>query len=455
MASARRIQITPATDRVFRRYVRLPAPSVSQSRLDCDPVRSGLQRIEPGRRSLGDYTELVGEEAIERIRSLARDLAGLRVIHVSPAAPRNGCPEMLRGLLPLATDAGVDVEWRVLYGAAPFGDVARDLYDGLQGAETALAPSTWSECLESVGEATGSLRDDCDVLVLHDPATVALVAQDEGSARVVWRCHVDASQPEPATWDRIFPLVGSCDWGVFARDGFWPPNLGGDVRAIAPAIDPLGPKNMDMPMRLAGHVLRSLGVDLTRPLACNITRLDRWKDPHGVIDAFAQAKRQVPELQLVLVGALPGEGPQDFRIAREVADYAAGIDDVRVITSYTGVGEVEVGALQRVARVSLQRSLREGFGLAAAESLWKRTPVVAVRSSGLGTQVEDGASGYLVDDASSMAARLVELVQDPGLAIEFGSAGRAHVHEHFLVTRLLEDELRLLSSVSDAATFSP
>src|SRR3954454_4823971 len=430
-------------------------PSVTDSRLDCEPVRSGLQRIEPGRRSLGDYGELAGEETIERVRGLARSLGDLRVVHVSPAAPRNGCPEMLRGLLPLAFDAGVDVEWRVLYGAPPFGEVARDLYDGMQGAETAIAPSTWSEYLESVAAAVGHLRDDCDVLILHDPATLALLAQDDGHARVVWRCHVDASTPEPSTWDRLVPLLAQCDWGVFACDDFWPPNLGGDVRAIAPGIDPLGPKHMDMPMRLAGHVLRSLGIDLTRPLVCNVARLDRWKDPHGVIDAFAQAKQLAPDLQLVLVGALPGEGPQDFRIAREVADYAAGIDDVRVMTTYTGVGEVEVGALQRVARVSLQRSLREGFGLAAAEALWKRTPVVAVRSSGLGTQVEDGASGYLVDDAASMATRLVELVQDPGLAIEFGSAGRAHVHEHFLVTRLLEDELRLLSSVSDAATFSP
>jgi trehalose synthase len=411
-------------------------------------VRSGLQRIEPGRRSLGDYALLAGDEAIERVRGLAQSLAGARVIHVSPAAPRNGCPEMLRALLPLAADAGLDVEWRVLYGSAPFGDVARDLYDGIQGAETAIAPSTWSEFLEGVTAGVGSLRADCDVLVLHDPASLALLAQDDGDARVVWRCHVDASEPEPATWERVLPLLEDCDWGVFPYDGFWPPNLGGDVRAIAPAIDPLGPKNMDMPLRLAGHVLRSLGIDLNRPLVCNVSRLDRWKDPHSVIDAFSQAKARVPDLQLVLVGALPGEGPDDFRIAREVADYAAGMDDVRVMTSYTGVGDVEVGALQRVARVSLQRSLREGFGLAASEALWKRTPVVAGPGGGIALQVEDGVSGYVVDDTATMAARLGDLVEDPGLATELGSAGRRRVQERFLVTRLLEDELRLLESVA-------
>jgi trehalose synthase len=417
-------------------------------------VKSGLQIIDAGRRSLEDYAELAGDDAIARIRGLASALREMRVIHVSPAAPRNNGPPMLRGLLPLAADAGLDVEWRVLYGAAPFGDVARDLYDGLQGAETAIAPSTWSEYIEGVAQAHGALRDDCDVLVLHDPATLGLLAHDDGDARVVWRCHVDASEPETETWDRLVPLLASCDWGVFASDGFWPPNLGGDVRAIAPAIDPLAPKHMDMPMRLAGHVLRSVGIDLTRPLVCNVVRLDRWKDPHGVIDAFAQAKSRVSDLQLVLVGALPGEGPDDFRIAREVVDYAAGINDVRVMTSYTGVGDVEVGALLQVARVALQRSLREGFGLVAAEALWKRTPVVAFAGGGIASQVEDGTNGYLVDDTAGMAARVGELVRDPGLAIELGNAGRRHVQERFLVTRLLEDELRLLTSVAGTATFS-
>src|SRR5205814_3829777 len=129
-------------------------------------VRSGLQKIEPGRRALADYAELAGEETIERLRALARDFGGVRIVHVSAAAPRNGCPDLLRALLPLAVDIGLDVDWRVLYGSAPFIDVARDLYDGMQGAETAVAPSTWSEYLEGVTAATGGLRDECDVLVL-------------------------------------------------------------------------------------------------------------------------------------------------------------------------------------------------------------------------------------------------------------------------------------------------
>src|SRR4051794_41471538 len=121
-------------------------------------MRSGLQRIDPGRRSLGDYAELAGEETVERIRALASDLEGMRVIHVSPAAPRNGAPELLRGLLPLATDAGVDVEWRVLYGGGPLGGVGRGPYDGVQGGGAAGAPSARGGDLEGIAGGGGPPR---------------------------------------------------------------------------------------------------------------------------------------------------------------------------------------------------------------------------------------------------------------------------------------------------------
>lgn len=418
-------------------------------------MRSGLQRIEPGRRALSDYAEVAGEAQLERIRTIAGGLRGLCVVHVSAAAPRGSVPDRLRPLLALAADVGLDVEWRVLFGDGAFASAMRDLYDGVQGGETAIDDATWEAYLAGCAIVARDIPSDADVIVLHDPQTLGLLPSlaDRG-ARLVWCCHVDASEPEAPTWERLLPLLGDVDWGVFASDGFWPPNLGGDVRAIAPAIDPLAPKNMDMPLKLAGHVLRSLGLDLTRPMACNVARLDRWKDPHGMLDAFALAKEETPELQFVLVGALPGEGPADWRIIREVSDYARGIEDVRLLSNYTGVGEAEVGALQRVARVQMQRSLREGFGLAASEALWKRTPVVAGTTGGVAEQVRDGRDGYLTDDVAQMARRVTELVSDPALAVELGNSGREHVAERFLVTRLLEDELRLLDSVAGATVGS-
>jgi hypothetical protein len=50
---------------------------------------------------------------------------------------------------------------------------------------------------------------------------------------------------------------------------------------------------------------------------------------------------------------------------------------------------------------------------------------------------------------------VVELVRDPGLAIEMGRAGQERVRERFLVTRALGDELRVLESALAAGTVKP
>jgi trehalose synthase len=173
-----------------------------------------------------------------------------------------------------------------------------------------------------------------------------------------------------------------------------------------------------------------------------------------VIDAFDIARDELPDLQLVLAGAPAPDDPEGWRTFKEISDYATGQDDVHLVTAYTGAGNVEFGAIRRLARVSVQRSVREGFGLAVSEALWKGTPVVAGPDGGIPLQVRDGREGFLAEEDDEIAARIVELVRDPGLAIELGAAGRERVRERFLLTRLLADELELLQGVAarDGAT---
>jgi alkylation response protein AidB-like acyl-CoA dehydrogenase len=47
-----------------------------------------------------------------------------------------------------------------------------------------------------------------------------------------------------------------------------------------------------------------------------------------------------------------------------------------------------------------------------------------------------------VNGAEELASRIVELVRDPGLAVEMGRAGRERVRERFLLTAAPERELR-------------
>jgi trehalose synthase len=410
-------------------------------------VSADLQPMAVARSSLGDYEPVAGADAVERVRAAAEPLRGARIVHVSAATSGGRVPELLSALLPLAADAGLDVHWRVLFGGPELQSVAAALQDGLQGAETAIADDAWAAYLEACATAAGALAGDHDLLVLHDPATLGLAQPGGEGGQAVWRCHLDASSPDPPALERALPLAQRCATLAFPDESFAPAELqGGKLEAAPPGIDPLSPRHVDPEPRLAGSVVRPLGVDLTRPFCCQVMRLDRWKDPHATIEAFALAREKLPELQLVLAAALDSAAPEEWRAAKEVSDYAAGHADLHLLTSYEGVGNLELGALQRLARVALQRSLREGFGLGAAEALWKGTPVVGGRQGGVPLQVRDGVDGYLADDTEEAARRVVELVRDPGLAIEMGQAGRQRVRERFLVTRALEDELRVLAS---------
>ena len=411
-------------------------------------MRAEIQAIDVGRRALADYAPLAGAPAVERATAMAEGLAGARVLHVSGPAAGPRVTEELRALVPLMRDAGVSADWAVIHAPPPFADVARVLSDGLQGGETALAPEEFEAWVDAGRRAAAALAPGSyDVVLVHDAAALAAAAGAE--AAVVWRCHLDASEPDRAAWARLRPLAGRCAAWAFPVEGFQPPGEAA-VHFVAPGVDPLGPRLAELPVRLAGTVVRALGVDLARPFCMQVANYDPWKDPHAVIDAYELAREEVPGLQLVLAGSVPAVGAENWPALAEVTEYAAASDDVHLLTSYTGVGNLEINALLVLARVTVQKSIREGFGLAASESLWKGTPVIGSEAGGLPLQVRNGREGFLTSAPDDSAARIVELVRDPALAIELGESGRARVRERFLVTRQLEDELRLLRAVLGA-----
>jgi hypothetical protein len=57
-------------------------------------------------------------------------------------------------------------------------------------------------------------------------------------------------------------------------------------------------------------------------------------------------------------------------------------------------------------------------------------------------------SGYLAGSGVEFAARVVELLEQPARAREFGVAGNQRVREGFLVPRLLRDKLLLMRELT-------
>jgi trehalose synthase len=399
-----------------------------------------LQPMAVAPRAPGEYAPAAGGRAVESLQDAAEPLRGARVLHVSVAGAEGRVPELLGGMLPLAAGAGLDVEWRVLFGSPELRGTATAFQSGLRGGESGIEDGAWDEYLDACERTARSLSDGYDAVVLHD-AALGLATGLEFP--VIWRLHEDASEPESESVGRAAELAESCSSVLVPHESFAPPALTGDRLHVAPpGIDPLDPRNLQLEPRLPGRVVRPLGVDLERPFCLQVLELDRWDDPHAAIDAFRLAKVEEPDLQLVLAALLDRAATENWQAAKEVSDYAHGTEGVLLLTTYEGLGSLEVGALLLLARAVIERSLREGFELAPFEALWKRTPVVG----GLPLAIRDGVDGFLAPGAAEAATHIVELVRDPGLAAEMGRSGRERVREHFLVTAALERELRALAS---------
>ena len=401
-----------------------------------------LQDVALGSRSLADYTHLVGRGLVEEIRARAEPLAGKRILHVSATAFGGGVSEILYALVPLMRDVGLDVHWRVILGREEFFNVTKLMHNSLQGDPQTISDQQW-EVFEAYNAMNAqSLDDEWDTIIVHDPQPAALRANASERARLwIWRCHIDLSTPNQETLGRLLPLLRDYDETIYHLERYVPNDLDGRVRIIPPAIDPLSPKNMALSPEDAAFVCQQFGIDVERPLMCQVSRFDPWKDPIGVIDSFRLVREELPDVQLALVGSMATDDPEGWEFFHETFSYADGDPDIKILNNLNNVGAIEVNAFQSQADVVIQKSLREGFGLTVTEAMWKVRPVVAGNVGGIPLQVQDGETGFLISSPEEAANRALRVLRDPELAKRLGRAGKERARELFLTPRLLRDWL--------------
>ena len=408
-----------------------------------------LQEVALGPRSLADYTHLAGRGLVAEIRELAAALEGKRVLHVSATAFGGGVSEILYTLVPLMRDVGLDAHWHVILGREEFFNVTKLMHNSLQGDPQAISDEQWEVFQAYNAMNAQSLEGDWDLIIVHDPQPAGLrMNAPDRARRWVWRCHIDLSTPNQETLARLRPLIADYDASVWHLEQYVPAGLDGGIRKIVPpAIDPLSPKNMALSPEDAAFVCEQFGIDPERPLVCQVSRFDPWKDPIGVIDAYRLIRAQAPDVQLALVGSMATDDPEGWEFFHSTFRHAEGDPDIKILNNLNNVGAIEVNAFQSQADVVMQKSLREGFGLTVTEALWKVRPVIAGDVGGIPLQVRDGETGYLVSSPEEAAERTIEVLRDPGLAKQLGRAGKERAREHFLTPRLLRDWLRLFGEM--------
>jgi sugar transferase (PEP-CTERM/EpsH1 system associated) len=156
------------------------------------------------------------------------------------------------------------------------------------------------------------------------------------------------------------------------------------------------------------------------------------KDFPTLIRAFARVHAERRESRLVIVGGERGGGSQSELEA--LADSLG----VRSAVIFPGVRQ-DIPRLLALADVYVNSSVFEGMSNTILEAMAASRPVVATDVGGNPELVRDGVTGYLVprSDPGPLAARLVEVLSDPGLAKALGARGRALVESEHAMARMV------------------
>jgi trehalose synthase len=471
------------------------APQVREERLGC--------------RSFDLLRDELAARACERVLlarvTAAELLAGRTVWWINSTSRGGGVAELIRAMAPYWCGSGIAARWLVMEAPAAYFRLTKRIHNLLHGAPARRLEIRDLALFERVSRVVGAQVADLlapgDVVILEDPQTAGLVqVLRRAGAVVVWRCQVGADRPsEPVehAWRFLLPFVADADAFVFTRREYIPPGLD-RTRTIllAPAIDPVSPKNEMLEPAVAGAILARCGlvygrehgrlvrvataagmvIDVHRRarivregapprlekerLVVALARWDRLKDPIGIIHGFTGHVRAAGA-RLIVAGPATravSDDPEGSAVLREVQSAWRALPRSqrrRVDLAALPMADLEenaliVNALQRRAAVIVKKSVQEGFGLGVTEGMWKARPVIATRVGGHQDQIEYGRTGLLIDDPfdlQAFGAAVDDVLAAPAEALTRAAAGREHVRTRFLADRPFVEWTKALSKI--------
>jgi len=397
---------------------------------------------------LEDFRHVVPDEVLAEIYARARGLYGKHIVHVSATYQGGGVAEILFSLVSLMNDVGINAGWRILHGSQEFFEITKSFHNALQGGKLNLTEKKQKLYLQVNDNFARFTHLDHDCIIVHDPQPLSLIRSYRKHQPWIWRCHIDLTEPHKDLWDFIKGFLLKYDQVVFSSEKYFKKNLPTDQRLMFPAINPLSQKNRHITDNVIREYITKAGVLVDKPVITQVSRLDPWKDPEGVIDVFKLVKQKV-DCRLVLCYNVASDDPEGIRMYNKVYRKANKLAKKGDVIFVVGNNESLVNSIQRFSSVIIQKSIREGFCLAVTEALWKGIPVVASDVGGIGSQIEDGKNGFLLEpnDIEGFADRIIRILKNPSEGKRLGDNAVETVRQKFLITRLLSDYLDMLNSI--------
>ncbi len=397
---------------------------------------------------LDDYRDVVGDRVIADIYQAARRLQGRRVVHVNSTSQGGGVAEILHSLVPLMNDVGIEADWRVLHGTQDFFTITKKFHNALQGGELNLTDMKKKLYLRTNQNYSAYCHIDADCVIIHDPQPLPLIKYYKKKAPWIWRGHIDLSHPNETLWDFLKNFILRYDVAIVSNDTYKKEDLPVEQRIIHPAIDPLSAKNKELSQDEIMKHIKKAGIPTDKPIVTQVSRMDIWKDPEGLLEIFRLVKEKV-DCRLVYVYDLASDDPEGNEVYRKTFRKARRFVENGDVKFVLGNSQVLVNAIQRYSDVLVQNSIKEGFCLCVTEALWKGKPVVGTNVGGIPIQLKEAENGFLVEpgDKEAFAAKIVQILENSKMAEELGRNAKETVRENFLTTRLLLDYLNLINSL--------
>jgi trehalose synthase len=365
---------------------------------------------------------------------------------VNSAAVGGGVAEILSRLVPLLNELGISTQWEVIKGGEDFFEVTKKIHNALHGEKIPFAQRMKEIFLEVSRENLRNTNLDQEVIVIHDPQPlVHIEAKDRTSAKWVWRCHIDISNPNEEVWGFLKEYVECYDAALFSSPRF-SKKLPIPQFLFFPSIDPLSDKNKELETEFIDETLERFQIPKDKPIITQISRFDRLKDPLGVIKAYRMAKRYI-DCRLILAGGGASDDPEGESVLNEVRNETEGDPDIHILL-LPPTSSLEINVLQRASTIILQKSIREGFGLTVSEALWKKKPVIGSAVGGIPAQIIPNLTGVLVYSIEGTAYQIRYLLNHPDAARKLGEYGHEYVKEEFLITRKIRRYLLLFHVLS-------
>jgi len=181
-----------------------------------------------------------------------------------------------------------------------------------------------------------------------------------------------------------------------------------------------------------GPLTARLRADPERPIALTVGIVDRTNLDRKGLRAFVEAAAQVPEVSFIVAGKIVGDaGAELERLGGENFLLTGWLEDA------------ELESLLRHARVYVQPSKHEGFGVSVAEAMLAGCVPVTTRAGALPEVVGD--TGVLLDDSDP---RTVALGVREALHLHTAEAARRRVRERFSVTQRRDGLFSLLDELA-------